>query len=175
MLAWLPCKFSGDPDQYCNINSIFCDFKWGSGPPPPPLDPPMVLTLFQIANTEIDTQTVTRTFKGFSRACRWGPALNCLLGFDVVSDCKYGDRYTDCNSFLCTTYSDNKRLNGCCETCSGVTTPSPTWTTTPTVPIPTRTGIYTSVVFTGGGSQTTTRTSSSSSSPTPSGNGANSM
>ena len=140
MLAWLLCNFSGDPDQYCNINSIFCDFKWGSGPPTPP--PPS-----------------------------WS-----AHGFDFVSDCKYGDRYIDCKSYLCTTYSDNKRLNGCCETCSGVTTPSPTWTTTPTVPIPTRTGIYTSVVFTGGGSQTTTRTSSSSSSsPTPSGNGANSM
>ena len=71
MLAWLLCNFSGDPDQYCNFNSIFCDFKWRSGPPPPPpLDPPMVLTLFQTANTEIDTQTVTRSYAPPTRITR---------------------------------------------------------------------------------------------------------
>ena len=37
--------FSGDPDQYCYETQYFCDFSgWGgeSGPPVPPLDPPML-------------------------------------------------------------------------------------------------------------------------------------
>ena len=33
--------FSGDADQYCNEPYIFVIFQGGSGPPDPPLDPPM--------------------------------------------------------------------------------------------------------------------------------------
>ena len=35
--------FSGDLDRYCYETLCFCDFSRGSGPPVPPLDPPMIL------------------------------------------------------------------------------------------------------------------------------------